>query len=98
MSDAMVTGRMPSWKKQQGNAVLQDAGITASKLINAVYDRMIKEQSVSFIYSEERTPTLQEWEEAFRYIDALSEPKKTRFDGMTAAQIKAERLASRGLM
>ena len=39
--DAMVTGRMPAGKKEAGNAVLRDLGMSASQAINWFWDYLI---------------------------------------------------------
>lgn len=41
MADAMVTGRMPQAKKQAGGRVLQSLGLSASQVINQLYDYLI---------------------------------------------------------
>lgn len=100
MESAMVTGRMSPQKKEAGNAVLKRAGLNASQAINRVYDRLIEERDAAFLEEEERTlsdPV--RWKLAAEYVDSLvlghSEP--TRFDNMTKAEIKMDRLRARGL-
>lgn len=96
MDGVMVTGRMSAEKKAAGNAVLEKSGMNASQLVNAVYDRMIEEQSVDFLQQREVAPW--EWESAARLIDSIYIPIDSRFDNMTRKQIKAERLRAKGLM
>ncbi len=100
METAMVTGRMTSQKKAAGNAVLQRAGMNASQAINRVYDRLIKDQDASFLDEEEahQAPSSMRWKLAADFVDSISEPRKSRFHDMTKAEIKLDRLRSRGLL
>ncbi len=43
VTDAMVTGRMPERKKQQGLRVLKRDGMNASQAVNLLFDRLIEE-------------------------------------------------------
>ena len=63
VTDAMVTGRMPERKKQQGLRVLKRDGMNASQAVTLLFDR-----------------------------------RSTRFDDMTKAEIKLDRLAAKGLV
>ena len=45
VTDAMVTGRMPERKKQQGLRVLKRDGMNASQAVNLLFDRLIEEGS-----------------------------------------------------
>lgn len=97
--DAMVTGRMPEEKKAAGNAVIEACGSNPSKMISALYDRIIKDQSVDFLFEEENeAPTREDWKSAALFVDSLAVPLKTRFDAMTDREIRVERLKSRGLL
>ena len=42
MTDAMVTGRMPERKKQQGLRVLKRDGMNASPPVSLLYERLIE--------------------------------------------------------
>ena len=42
VTDAMVTGRMPERKKQQGLRVLKRDGMNASQAVNLLFDRLIE--------------------------------------------------------
>ena len=98
MSDSMVTGRMPADKKEAGNAILKRAGLNPSQAINLLYSRIIEEQSAAFLVESSETPSAVAWEAAASFVDSLSQPRASRFDAMTKAQIKRERLAAKGLM
>lgn len=99
MPTSMVTGRMDDYKKERGSQVLAQAGLTASQAINLMYDRIISEQNATFLLpSEQVTPPAERIQVAAQFVNSLSRKTSSRFDNMTIAEIKAERLASRGLM
>lgn len=98
MADAMVTGRMDAAKKNKGSLVLERMGISASEAINLLYDRIITDQDISCLRPQTSKPSESDWERAFTLLDSISEPRASRFDGMSVAEIKAERLKSRGLL
>ena len=97
MNEAMVTGRMGADKKARGGRILQKSGLSASQIINLLYDRLISEGNADFLM-DERPRDNAAWESAARFVDSLSVRQETRFDDMTKAQIRVERLKSRGLM
>ena len=98
MAEAMVTGRMSQEKKSQGTQILHDAGLNASQAINLLFDRLIEDQSASFL-SQSKVPNHDSaWKNAAEFVDALSSPQKSRFDLMTKAEIKTERLKHRRVM
>ena len=92
MNEAMVTGRMGADKKARGGRILQKSGLSASQVINLLYDRIIREGNAEFLL--DGSPR----ENAARFVDSLSVEQATRFDDMTKAQIRVDRLKSRGLM
>lgn len=99
MPTSMVTGRMDDYKKERGSQVLAQAGLTASQAINLMYDRIISEQDAAFLLPDaQATPPAERVQVAAQFVDSLSRKTSSRFDDMTKAQIRAERLASRGLM
>ena len=99
MDDSMVTARMSSDKKRRGANVLSRENLSASQAINLMYDRMIEDGEVGFLLSEEaRRGGREKWEAAARFVDALSSKQSSRFDDMTKAEVRNERLRSRGLM
>lgn len=97
MDDVMVTGRMTARKKAAGNAVLKDAGLNASQAINLLYSKLIQDKSVSFL-DPAADDVEARWKMAAAFVDSLSVPGDPRFAAMTDAQVKEERLRSRGLM
>lgn len=97
MNEAMVTGRMGAEKKARGGRILQKSGLSASQIINLLYDRLISEGNADFLTGE-RPRDNAAWESAARFVDSLSVKQESRFDDMTKAQIRVERLKSRGLM
>lgn len=98
MADAMVTGRMPSQKKSQGNLVLKRAGLTASEAINLLYDKLIEDQDASCLEAASDSPSQVDWNRAFAFVNGIPQPSESHLDGMSHAQIKTERLKARGLM
>ncbi len=98
MGTVMVTGRMSPEKKAAGARVLEKSGLNASQAINLLYDKLEEEQSASFLIHKK--PQKHEWESAAKLLDALvpPEPIQTRFDGMSSAEVKFDRLKSRGLI
>ncbi len=97
MSDAMATGRMPQDKKAQGARILQREGLSASQAINLLYDRLIQEGNAGFLL-ESPPPQKSTWENAACFVDSLSRKQTTRFDNMSKAEIRTDRLKKRGLM
>ena len=98
MSDAMVTGRMSERKKQQGLRVLKREGLNASQAINLMFDRLVEEGCADFLMAGEVSGAEDRWASAAQFVDGLSRKRATRFDGMSKAEIKRERLAAKGLM
>lgn len=98
MSDAMVTGRMPAEKKQQVGRILKRNGMSASQAINLLYDRIIEEGGVGFFAGSRSAPDASAWKSAAEFVDSLVVKQTTRFDSMSHAEIKADRLRSQGLM
>ena len=97
MTDAMVTGRMPERKKQQGLRVLKRDGMNASQAVNLLFDRLIEEGSADFLLQDGGASADERWASAARFVDNLSRKRSTRFDDMTKAEIKLDRLAAKGL-
>ena len=100
MDNAMVTGRMSQDKKDAGNAVLQRAGLTPSAAINRMYDLLLERGNADFLAPAKPTRSAAEWTDALEFVKSLQLPfaVDSRFETMSIAQIKAERLAARGLM
>ena len=100
MEDAMVTGRMSLQKKKGGNRVLQKAGLNASQAINRMYSRLIEDNSADFLDMEDRDAEIDgvKWEIAAAFVDSLSAPLDDRFASMSDADIRMDRLRSRGLV
>lgn len=98
MAQCMVTGRMDETKKMAANRILRHEGLTASAAINLMYDRIIERGSADFLGIEERVPSLDDWKAAATFVDSLSCGRESRFDGMTDAEIRMDRLRKRGLV
>lgn len=97
MSGAMVTGRMDADKKSRAGRILKKSGLSASQAINLLYDRLIDEGNANFITGEQPRHDAA-WKNASRFVDSLSKKQATRFDDMTKAEIRTDRLKHRGLM
>lgn len=98
MGMTMVIARMDAEKIERGNRVLAREGLTASEAINLMYDRLIADQSAAFLIPEGEEPARQTGAWQTDVVDAISEPCTSRFDDMSRAEIKADRLRSRGLL
>lgn len=98
MADVMVTGRMSEEKKADATRILRRDGLTASQAINLLFDKVVEDQSASFLVQGSRQADAASWQAAAAFIDSIPQERKTRFDSMTKQQAKMERLADRGLL
>lgn len=99
MDDSMVTARMLAEKKRKGARILAREGLSASQAINLMYDKMIDEGEAGFLRPDEhRFCDEAKWAAAARFVDGLSSKRSSRFDDMTKAEARMERLRSRGLV
>ena len=96
MDDSMVTARMLDEKKRKGARILAREGLSASQAINLMYDKMIEEGEAGADSS--RIGDEAKWAAASRFVDSLSSKRASRFDDMTKAEVRMERLRSRGMM
>ena len=97
MADAMVTGRMDAQKKAEGMRILRREGLSASQAVNLLFDRVVAEGSCSFLYAD-ATDARAAHAAAAPFVDALVVSQASRFDDMSKAQIRSERLRAKGLM
>ena len=99
MDDAMVTGRMSKSKKEAGGRVLKQLGVSASQMVNDLYDYLIEHGSSPFDDSKARRNevTPQQLAEALADIEQLCLPEGNRFQHMTDEQIRRERLSRQGM-
>ena len=98
MTDAKVTGRMPERKQLQGLRVLKPGGMNTPQAVTLLFDRLIEEGSADFLLQDGDTSADERWASAARFVDSLSRKRSTRFDDMTKAEIKLDRLAAKGLV
>ncbi|MEG0015222.1 MAG: type II toxin-antitoxin system RelB/DinJ family antitoxin [Gordonibacter sp.] len=98
MADAMVTARMSPEKKEAGNRMLEQLGTNASQAVNRLYDYVLEKKELPFSEQRERRKyTQEEIAEAIAWVDSIPRlPVNNRFAEMTNAEIKYERLKSRG--
>ncbi len=94
----MVTGRIDEEKKARGARVLAASGLNASQAINLMYDRLIEENSVDFLSVTPAQSNPERWQQAQAFVQSLVVPATSRFDEMSKAEIKMDRLRSRGLV
>lgn len=82
VTDAMVTGRMPERKKQQGLRVLKRDGMNASQAVNLLFDRLIEEGSADFLLQDGDASADERWASAARFVDSLAQALNTvrRYD------------------
>lgn len=98
MGDVMVTGRMPEEKKSRATRILHREGFSSSQAINLLFDRIIDQGNADFLRQKPEAPDDLRWKQAADFVDALSEKRTTRFDDMSKADIRVDRLRARGLM
>ena len=92
MDDSMVTARMLDEKKRKGARILAREGLSASQAINLMGGGVFLRADSSRIGDEAK------WAAASRFVDSLSSKRASRFDDMTKAEVRMERLRSRGMM
>ena len=66
--------------------------------IDELFDRLIEEGSADFLLQDGDTSAGERWASAAHFVDSLSRKRSTRFDDMTKAEIKLDRLAAKGLV
>ena len=100
MADAMVTARMPVEKKEAANRVFEQLGTNASRVINDVFDYVIRTGEVPGAAKESHEHTPEEIAEAIAWADGLVRHDRvpSRYDTMTLKEAKRERLIARGLL
>ena len=100
MSDAMISARMPQAKKDAGNQVLSQMGMTASQFINSAYDYLIQYGTSPFVRAEDEEHsqkiTPKRIAQALAQIDEMCLPPSNRFAAMNDDDIKRERLVRQG--
>ena len=101
MVEATVTSRMPASTKSKVQQILKRNGTNSSKVINALFDRIIDEGGIAFLATsahEKQALKEQNLQRAVEFVDSVPVARTSEFDNMTHAQVKARRLKSRGLM
>jgi addiction module RelB/DinJ family antitoxin len=97
----MVTARMSEEKKEEGNRILESLGTNASRVVNELYDYIIRERKLPFAPEEvkPRTYTKEEIQEAMDWLeevriaaDELSIDRDKTYD-----ELRQEALIARGL-
>ncbi len=74
--DAMVTARMPKGKKEAAAQVFKELGLTASQVINELFDQIIATRSVPSFEVAQQSKTAEqlyaeaeEWADSFPHFD-----------------------------
>ena len=95
--DAMVTARMPQGKKEAATAVLKELGLTASQVINELFDAIISTRSVPPMVAsrQEKTPQqlyeeAEAWADSFPYVELSEE-----WQNISVKEARAMRIADR---
>ena len=99
--DAMVTARMPEGKKLAGAETLRTLGITASQLINDVWDYLIAhgESPLHPAATSSESNRQTKLAEAQSWVDSLAGVgAASRFSTMEDDEIAREHYVSRGYM
>ncbi|MFR7404005.1 MAG: type II toxin-antitoxin system VapC family toxin [Coriobacteriaceae bacterium] len=76
--------------------MLKRDGMNASQAVNLLFDRLIEEGSADFLCKMAMRLRTSGGHRR-RAVDSLSRKRSTRFDDMTKAEIKLDRLAAKGL-
>lgn len=95
MAESMVTGRMSSAKKAEGNRILREAGLNSSQAINMLYDRIVEERDVSFLIGEKRPASNESVQNAVIAIRGLKLGYSSDYATMTRGQVKLDRFAAK---
>ena len=101
MVEATVTSRMPASTKNKVQQILKRNGTNSSRVINALFDRIIEEGNVAFLSNnakEKQNLMEQNLQRAVEFVDSVPVARGSKFDNMTHSEIKALRLKSRGLL
>lgn len=93
-AEAMVTARMAADKKEEGNRVLAALGTNASKVVNQLYDYIIKEQELPFekLATARSSYSKAEIASAVAFVDGLIAPVASEYQGMSLKEARLARL------
>ena len=101
MDEATVTSRMPASTKNKVQKILKRNGANSSKVINALFDRIAEEGNIAFLSIKEDEKQIlfeQNLLRAIDFVDSIPQQKTSKFDSMTHAEIKEQRLKGRALL
>ena len=101
MVEATVTSRIPASTKNKVQKILKRNGTNSSKVINALFERIVEEGNIAFLSkdAQEKQVMIDEnFERAVAFVDSIPQPRTSKFDNMTHAEIKLQRLKDRGLI
>ena len=94
MADAMVTARMSSTKKDQGNRVLESLGSNASQAINELYDYLAEHKDLPWKAERDEAPSVSRdrLHEALSWVDGLGLSVAPEFAAMSIKDARRHRL------
>lgn len=98
MNDAVVTARVNAAKKEAVSKILASEGITASDVINSLYDEILRTGKVPQ-YAKQRTYQdipQDELERAYELVTSLPKKRGTKFANMSKGEIALEKAKSKG--
>ncbi len=101
MNEATVSSRMPESTKRQAQQILEKNGTNTSKVINALFERIVEEGGISFLMpktEDKQELQAQNLKRAIEFIDSIPIKRTSKFDNMTHSEIKMQRLKDRGLL
>lgn len=97
MSDAMVTARMSSTKKEAGNKILEKIGTNASQAVNDLYDYVLENGVLPWQKGVlRRTVGKEELAGAMKWVEGLQVDVSPEVSGMSIKDAKRARLGVRG--
>lgn len=96
MSDAMVTARMSSTKKEAGNKILEKIGTNASQAVNDLYDYVLENGVLPWQKGVLLRPVgKEELTGAMKWVEGLQIDVSPEVSGMSIKDAKRARLGLR---
>lgn len=93
MSDAMVTARMSSTKKDAGNRILEQLGTNASQVVNDLYDYVVENGMLPWQAARpQHSVNKKELKAAMQWVDGLQMDLPSEVSSMTIKDAKRARL------
>ena len=96
MADAMVTARMSQSKKDAGNQVLCELGLSASQAINELYDCLLETHAWPLEPKKKSPIAAEALAQALAYIDSIARVCPDEYIDMDYHEAKRHRLIEKG--